>query len=161
MARVIRQFLTTADEVKEALPEMRRAFGVGLRKSDAGGACLSVYDHVRWQHFNQNQKATWKQLMPSSLVDTFLQATFVRLPASAGRMCPTTVAAEASTPIGAFLSIALNDLQNISVNNVQYVLDQGDAILFDVTDTYEVFPSKGEALWSVNVVPKVMGTTYG
>lgn len=161
MARVIRNFLSNVEEVKEIVPELRRASGVGLRKSDAGGSSISVYDHVRWQHFSAPQKAAWKQLMPPSLVSTFLQATFVRLPASLGKMYPTTVADESATPIGAFLSVALNDNQNIIVNSERFILNAGDAIFFQVTDTYETMPADTEALWSVNVVPRVMGPTYG
>ena len=158
--RLLHNYVEQVDTLIDALPEMRQAHGLALRNSDTGA--VSIYNHIRWQWYSKELKAAWRSAMPKEVTSTFLVSTFLELKANEGKLYPTTIDKLSSLPnIGCFLSVALKDDQLIQINGRQYELDKGDAILFDVSDTYETDVSDKDALWSVNIVPAYKKASYG
>ena len=99
--------------------------------------------------------------MPSEVVSTYLISSFMKIPANTGILYPTTIATVAQKGIACFLSVALTDGQHLTINSTKYNVNKGDALLFDVSDTYETETSSSDALWSVNMVPSWKKATYG
>ncbi len=149
------------DALVAALPTMQAAHGRGLRKSDAGGNEVSVYEHTRWQWYPDSLKTAWKSNMPSEVVNSFLVSSFMRIPANSGILYPTTIGTEEQRSVGCFLSIALKDGQHLWVNNDKFDVNKGDALLFDSSDTYKTDKISTDAFWSINMVPSWKKTTYG
>lgn len=162
-------FITTTncDAMIAALPTLPNAIGKEYRNSDAGGNQVSVYQVLRYYSYPESLKTVWKANIPSSVLNSYLVSTFMKIPSDTGILYPTTPSEPSKMnmnipvrAIGCFLSISLNDGNHLILNGTKYNVNKGDALLFDGTYTYQTDIDNKDNLWNVNMVPTWKMSSY-
>lgn len=122
-----------------------------VRLGEHENESISDYHFSKWYSWTRHERLSFFKLLPKELLDLTFMANFTKYQADIGYLDKIVQFRDRKQPAGRITAIALNDNQQIIVNDVLMTLDAGDVISFKVTETHAVPKSPKEALWVVTL----------
>lgn len=110
---------------------------------------ISEYYVSKWHYWNRHQRKRFKSHFPEDMIGRQFLGNFTRHAAKTGFLDRIVQFRDRNQKTGIITAVALFDNQEILINDVSYILNAGDAIIFSVRCTHEVPLADHERLWCV------------
>ena len=110
---------------------------------------ISEYHVSKWHYWNRHQRKRYKDCFPKDFVDKQFLGNFTLHSAVTGFLDRIIQFRDRNQNVGVISAVALYDNQEIIIDDVSYILNAGDAIIFPVKCVHEVPLADHDRLWAV------------
>jgi hypothetical protein len=131
----------------------RLATGRRLRMGANAAENLSVYKDTQWFTWTAAQRQRFKDAFNNSPhVAKALTGYFLEFPKKVGFLDLMNTWVSQGDRSAIIVAYAMNDAQQILINDTKVVLNAGEGIAFHISQLHEVKKSKRDALWANTMV---------
>lgn len=120
-------------------------YRVGEHENDR----ISEYHVSKWHYWNRHQRKQYKDCFPADFIEKQFLGNLTRHDAKTGYLDRIVQFRDRHQTTGVITAVALYDNQEILIDDVSYILNAGDAIIFPLKCVHEVPLADHDRLWAV------------
>jgi hypothetical protein len=118
-----------------------------IRLGVSGADNPSVHQVSRWKNWTRAQKTDFKNQFSQEFLDTAVIGWIVKYPANTGFLDKMNAWTD-SKVAGTVVAYALEDSQNIWIDDIEVIVNSGEGIKFSLKQLHEVKKQSTEQSWA-------------